>query len=104
MIDQNQANFPPRRSARAGQRPLPRGQDGIIAGSAVLFVVGAVAVMGASPGPSASTGADPSSAPEFRLRRTLHRRRVQVADPAPSADPGTQPPPARTAPRSRPDG
>ena len=39
---------------------------GIVAGAAFLFVVGAVAAMGASPAPSTSTGADPaaSAAPE----------------------------------------
>ena len=39
---------------------------GIVAGAAFLFVVGAVAAMGASPAPSTSTGANPaaSAAPE----------------------------------------
>ncbi len=45
------------------RRPFLSGtaaRGGIVLGSALLFVVGAVAVMGASPSPSASTGADPS--------------------------------------------
>jgi hypothetical protein len=48
------------------RRPFLAGtaaRSGIILGSALLFVVGAVAVMGASPTPSAPTGADPSAAP-----------------------------------------
>jgi len=46
------------------RRPFLAGtaaRSGIILGSALLFVVGALAVMGASPSPSAPTGADPSA-------------------------------------------
>jgi Domain of unknown function (DUF5666) len=46
------------------RRPFLSGsaaRGGIVLGSALLIVVGAVAVMGASPSPSASTGADPSA-------------------------------------------
>ena len=46
------------------RRPFLAGtaaRSGIILGSALLFLVGAVAVMGASPSPSAPTGADPSA-------------------------------------------
>ena len=46
------------------RRPFLSGtaaRSGIILGSVLLIVVGAVAVMGASPSPSASTGADPSA-------------------------------------------
>ena len=46
------------------RRPFLSGtaaRSGIILGSALLFVVGALAVMGASPSPSAPTGADPSA-------------------------------------------
>ena len=66
---------------------------GIVAGSAVLFVVGAVAAMGASPAPSAPTGADASSAPNVSTAPDASTAPQQVADPAPSGDPGTQPPP-----------
>jgi hypothetical protein len=46
------------------RRPFLAGtaaRSGIILGSALLFLVGALAVMGASPSPSAPTGADPSA-------------------------------------------
>ncbi len=46
------------------RRPFLSGtaaRSGIILGSALLILVGAVAVMGASPSPSAPTGADPSA-------------------------------------------
>ena len=46
------------------RRPFLSGtaaRSGIVLGSALLFVVGAIAVMGASPSPSAPTAADPSA-------------------------------------------
>jgi hypothetical protein len=46
------------------RRPFLSGttaRSGILLGSALLFVVGALAVMGASPSPSTPTGADPSA-------------------------------------------
>jgi Domain of unknown function (DUF5666) len=48
------------------RRPFLSGsaaRGGIVLGSALLIVVGAVAVMGASPSPTAPTGADPTAVP-----------------------------------------
>jgi len=79
MSDPEQVEFQERIARPVLPGPVARGS--IIAGAALLFVVGAVAVMGASPSPSASTGAspapsassDPSSGPKDRDRHDVGR-------------------------------
>jgi hypothetical protein len=78
MIEQDQVEFPPEPVRPPGGDRSLAVRIGIIAGAAVLFVVGAVAAMGASPAPP-TTGSDPNT------------------DPAATAAPGTTTP-------SRPDG
>ncbi len=102
MPEQDQVNFPPQPvRPRGGSGRSLAVRIGIVAGSAVLFVVGAVAVMGASPAPIASTtGADPIQRvldPRLDCARRLRSGAVdsrRIRQPAPSADPGTQAPPA----------
>ena len=70
------------------RRPFLSGtaaRSGIILGSALLFVVGAVAVMGASPSPSAPTGADPIGR---RVVRARDRAECRAARPQRRPGPG----------------
>jgi hypothetical protein len=80
MTEPNQVVFPPEPVRPPGGGRSLAVRMGIVAGSAVLFVVGAVAVMGASPAPAATTAPD------------------QTTDPAATVAPGTTTPNAPTAP------
>jgi hypothetical protein len=80
----DQVTFPPEPVRPSGSGRSLAVRMGIVAGSAVLFVVGAVAAMGASPAPAASNAPDQNSDPAASVAPA-----ASAAAPAASAAPDT---------------